>query len=119
MAAFRPWWPLPAIYAVLLIGGSFRSLQFTAYNTIAYADVQRARMSAATSLYTTVQQLSQVLGISAGAAALSLAMAARGHAAPTLSDFSSAFLVVAVIALMAVPLAWRLRRDSGAELTRR
>ena len=48
-----PSWPLAAIYAVLLTGGFFRSLQFTAYNTIAYADIPRARMSAATSLYST------------------------------------------------------------------
>ena len=31
--------------------------QFTAYNTLAYGDVPRARMSAATSLYTAGQQL--------------------------------------------------------------
>ncbi len=51
-AAFRPAWPAAAVYAALLIGGFFRSLQFTAYNTLAYGDVPRRRMSAATSLYT-------------------------------------------------------------------
>ena len=37
MAAFRPTWPAAALYGVLLTGGFFRSLQFTAYNTLAYA----------------------------------------------------------------------------------
>ncbi len=68
IAGFRPSWPLAAIYAVLLTGGFFRSLQFTAYNSVAYADIPRARMSAATSLYSTQQQLAQTLGISLGAA---------------------------------------------------
>nr|MBW4092904.1 MFS transporter [Pseudomonadota bacterium] len=50
-AAFRPTWPAAAIYAALLVGGLFRSLQFTAYNTLAYGDVPRKKMSGATSLY--------------------------------------------------------------------
>ena len=41
-AAFRPSWPVVLIYAVLIVGGFFQSLQFMAYNTIAYADVPRA-----------------------------------------------------------------------------
>ena len=65
-AAFRPTWPAAAIYAALLIGGFFRSLQFTAYNTLAYGDVPRSRMSSATSLYVTCQQLAATIGISAG-----------------------------------------------------
>ena len=47
-AGFRPGWPATAIYAVLLAGGFFRSLQFTAYNTLVYAEIARPRMSAAT-----------------------------------------------------------------------
>ncbi len=43
IASFRPSWPVAAIYAVLLVGGFFQSLQFTAYNTIAYAEIDRAR----------------------------------------------------------------------------
>ena len=69
-AAFRPSWPLPAIYAVLLAGGFFQSLQFTAYNTIAYADLPAGRMSAATSFYSTFQQVSLSLGITVAAAVL-------------------------------------------------
>ena len=56
------------IYAVLLVGGFFRSLQFTAYNTLAYGDVPRSRMSAATSLYVTGQQLAATIGMSVGRA---------------------------------------------------
>ena len=41
IASFRPDWPVWTIYAVLLVGGFFQSLQFTAYNTIAYAEIDR------------------------------------------------------------------------------
>jgi EmrB/QacA subfamily drug resistance transporter len=116
-AALRPSWPLVAIYALLLTGGFFRSLQFTAYNTLAYADIPRPRMSAATSLYSTVQQISLTFGVAAGAAALEFGRTLGGHRAPDLGDFSIAFLVVAGASLLAIPLAARLAPDVGAEMS--
>ena len=116
-AAFRPGWPLAAIYAVLLAGGFFQSLQFTAYNTIAYADIPRREMSSATSFYSTFQQLSLTLGISVSAAVLAASIRVTGHAAPTPGDFSLAFLVVAGFALAAAPAAARLAAVAGAEVS--
>jgi EmrB/QacA subfamily drug resistance transporter len=118
-AAFRPTWPAAALYAVLLIGGFVRSLQFTAYNALAYADIPRERMSAATSLYSTLQQLSLTLGIAVGAAALEIAGAVGGHAVPSLTDFSIAFLIVAFISLLAAPASVLMPREAGAELSGR
>ena len=117
IAAFRPTWPLPAIYAALLIGGFFQSLQFMAYNTIAYAEMPRSEMSAATSFYTTFQQLSLTLGIAVSAAALAASAAWRGHDQPPLVNFSSAFLVVAGVGLLAPLLNLRLAPDAGAEIS--
>lgn len=116
-AAFRPDWPLAVIYGVLLLGGVFRSLQFTAYNTIAYADIPEARMSAATSFYSTLQQLSLTAGVTLGAAALGIAGFLAGKPHPRLEDFSAAFLVVAAVMLPAAFLALRLPRDAGAEMS--
>lgn len=116
-AAFRPDWPLVAIYAVLLMGGFLRSLQFTAYNTIAYADIPRSRMSAATSLYATIQQVSLTVGITVGAAALEASTILSHRAEPMTADFSVAFLVVSVVALIAALLSVLLPRDAGAELS--
>jgi EmrB/QacA subfamily drug resistance transporter len=118
-AAFRPTWPAAAIYAILLVGGFFRSLQFTAYNTLAYGDVPRARMSSATSLYVTCQQLAATIGISAGAAALEISMTLSGHHAPQPADFSYAFLAVAMFSLIAAPIALLMPRNAGDELTGR
>jgi EmrB/QacA subfamily drug resistance transporter len=116
-AGFRPSWPLWTIYAVLLVGGFFQSLQFMAYNTIAYADIPNARMSAATSFYTTFQQLCLTLGIATAAATLAGATALAGHAQPQLSDFSVAFLTVAAVALFAPVVSRALAPDAGAELS--
>ena len=106
-----------AIYAVLLVGGFFQSLQFMAYNTIAYADVPRAAMSAATSFYTTFQQLCISLGIATAAAALAGSRAVLGHDTLTLPDFSLAFLVCSVFALGAPLISLKLDRNAGAEMS--
>jgi EmrB/QacA subfamily drug resistance transporter len=116
-AWFRPAWPVAGLYAVLVAGGFLRSLQFTAYNTIAYADIPRPRMSAATSLYATLQQLSLTLGITVGAAALQASTLLSGRTQPGLPDFSAGFLVVAAVALLAAPMALHLRRDAGNEMS--
>ena len=116
-AAFRPSWPAAAMYVVLLVGGFFRSLQFTAYNTLAYAETQRAEMSAATGLYSTAQQLSLTIGISIGAASLQLVMTLSGHASPGAGDFTFAFLVIAVLALLASPMSLRMPRAVGEDMT--
>lgn len=118
-AAFRPTWPAAAIYAVLLGGGFLRSLQFTAYNTLAYSDVPRPRMSAATSLYTAGQQLAATIGVTIGALSLEVARALSHHQAPQNGDFSAAFVVVAVMTACAVPFAVFMSAEAGDDLTGR
>jgi MFS family permease len=118
-AAFRPTWPAAAIYAALLIGGFFRSLQFTAYNTLAYGDVPRRKLSAATSLYTAAQQLAATLGISAGAVALEASMAFTGDHPARPWDFSVGFLTVSLFTLAAAPIALFMPRTAGDDLTGR
>ena len=117
MGLFRPSWPMAAIYVVLVVGGFLRSLQFTAYNTVAYADIPRERMSAATSFYSTLQQLSLTLGITVGAAVLEVATRFSGNPVPSLPAFSMAFGVVAACALLATPLALRLPATAGEEMS--
>ena len=119
IASFRPDWPVALIYGVLLVGGFFQSLQFTAYNTICYADIGQAQMSSATSFYTTFQQLMLTLGICTAAASLAGSLAITGHPHPLLVDYSAAFMVVALISLAAAPTCARLPRDAGDEISGR
>ncbi|MBB3228327.1 EmrB/QacA subfamily drug resistance transporter [Luteibacter sp. Sphag1AF] len=116
-AAFRPDWPLWIIYVILLTGGFFQSLQFTAYNTVAYADVPSERFSSATSFYTTFQQLMLSLGICVAAAALHASVTLHGHTQPQLDDFSVAFLVVTLVSAVAAPICALLPRNAGAQMS--
>jgi len=116
-AGFRPSWPMAAIYGVLMVSGFFQSLQFTALNTVAYADIPQPRMSSATSFYATFQQMLLSVGICVSAALLALSMGLAGHRGPHLSDFSVAFLGVTAISLFASPVCARLPRNTGAAMT--
>ena len=116
-ATFSPAWPAIGMYLVLLVGGFFRSLQFTAYNSLAYAELERSQISAATSFYSAVQQLSLTVGITVGAASLQVAMWFSGHDQPGTADFRLAFVVIAVLALFAAPLSLRMPRAVGEEMS--
>ena len=110
-------WPMPVIFALLLVCGFMISLQFTAYNAIAYADVDHERMSRATSFYATFQQLSLSLGICAGASALGLAMQWHSHIEPAFGDFTAAIWTVTGISLLATVANLSFDRNAGAELS--
>ena len=66
-ALFTVTTPLLLILIILVVGGFFRSLQFTAINTVAYAEVEPAQMSRATTLVSVNQQLAISAGVAVGA----------------------------------------------------
>src|SRR5207253_4092371 len=79
--------PKYLILLLLLTGGFFRSLQFTATNTLVFADIPQKRMSKATSISGTTQQLSQSIGIATGATILHLMLTQRGGTTLGAGDF--------------------------------
>jgi len=118
-AAFRQNWPHWALLLVLATCGFSMSLQFTAYNTVAYDDVPADRTASANSFYTTFQQLMLSFGICTGALALTVSKTLTGHVQPSAGDFSAAFLVVTAISLLAAPVCLGYPRDAGAEMSGR
>ena len=117
IALFRPDTPHAVILAVLLIGGFFRSLQFTSINTLGYADIEPQRMSRATSFASMAQQLSLSAGVATGAILLHLTMAARGGGALQASDFEPAFLAVGACAALSALVYLHLPGNAGAEVS--
>jgi EmrB/QacA subfamily drug resistance transporter len=111
--------PAFVMFGVLLIGGFFRSLEFTAINIIGYADLKPHQMGRATSLVSMAQQLSLSVGVGIGAVSLMLSSMARGVARPELADFSVAFLVVAGLAAISAAMFARLPHNAGDEVARR
>ena len=118
-ATFVPGVPLAWILGVLLIGGFFRSLEYTSLNTIAYADMDHRHMSRATSLVAVSQQLSISVGVAIGAALVELAVGLRGQGAITAADFQPAWIVVSLISATSALLFWSMPPDAGAEVSRR
>ena len=96
---FRPSTPYALIVGVLLVGGFFRSLQFTSLNTLAYADVEQPRMSRATTLASVGQQLSLSFGVGLGALLLHTTLAMRGREELGAADFAPAYFSIAAIIL--------------------
>jgi EmrB/QacA subfamily drug resistance transporter len=117
LALLSPAWPALAIFALLAAGGLARSLQFTSLNTLAFAEVPPERMSAATALYGTLQQLTPALGVVLATATLEASLALSGRDALATADFARGFVVAAIVVLASVPLHARLARDAGAEVS--
>jgi EmrB/QacA subfamily drug resistance transporter len=117
LALLTPAWPAAAIFLLLAAGGLARSLQFTALNTLAFADVPPERMSRATALYGTLQQLSPALGVVLATATLEVSQALAGREGLAVADFATGYLVAAAVVLASVPLHARLPAEAGAEVS--
>ena len=116
---FRPSTPHGVIIVILLIGGFFRSLQFTSLNTLAYADIDPLHMSRATTLASVGQQLSLSFGVGLGALLLHATLAWHGREELGPSDFSLAYFAIAAISLLSLAFFARLPKSAGAEISGR
>ena len=119
IALFTPATPHAVILGFLLVGGFFKSLQFTSINTIAYADIDNRAMSRATSFASVAQQLSLSAGVAIGALVLELERMGRNSHEVLLADFPSAFVLVSAIAASSALIFATLPRDAGANLSTR
>jgi EmrB/QacA subfamily drug resistance transporter len=114
---FTPETPHWLIMLILLIGGCFRSLQFTSLNAIAYADISNRDMSYATSLSSAAQQVALSIGVALGAFVLETVAHSQSTATITAEDFGPAFWVVAVISGLSGFVFARLSPTAGAEMS--
>jgi EmrB/QacA subfamily drug resistance transporter len=118
-ALFTATTPAAVILCVLLAGGFFRSLQFTAINSIAYADIDERDMSKATSFASVAQQLSMSAGVAVGAFVLEVERLGRDSHEVLASDFPPAFLIVAALAASSAIIFIRLPKHAGSSLSRK
>jgi EmrB/QacA subfamily drug resistance transporter len=118
-ASFVQGMPFAAMIAILLSGGFFRSLQFTAINTLAYAEIEPAKMSRATAMVAAAQQLSLSTGVAVGARVVELTLRLKNSTTMGINDFPPAFLFVGLLSASAVFIFMRLPPDAGAELAGR
>lgn len=110
--------PSAVIVATLFVQGVVRSLHFTALATLAFADVARDEMHNASTMFSMAQQLSR--GLAAAIALLVLRVASLvtpDEGSPAVIDFRIAFVVLAVLTVVAVADSRRLPPGSGSEVS--
>jgi EmrB/QacA subfamily drug resistance transporter len=112
----------PVVVAgVLLLSGVFRSVGFTAYNTLQFADVPAEMIGPANAIASITSQLAVGLGVAATALAVRVAdlVASTDGPAPAATGYRAALIVLAVLALLSVVEGLRLPRGTGDALRTR
>jgi MFS family permease len=118
-ALFTVTTPLLLIMIILVVGGFFRSLQFTAINTVAYAEVEPVQMSRATTLVSVNQQLAISAGVAVGAFSVESTMLVRHVQELSAADFAPGFIVVAIISAVSAYFFYQMPVDAGHQVSGR
>ena len=117
-AALTPDTPGALIFALLVFSGVFRSIGFSAYASVQYADIVPAMLTSANTVSATLVQLAAGAGIAVAALLIRLfdgvAVFGQDQAAP----FRGAFLAMAVLMLASTVDSLFLSRHAGAEVSR-
>jgi EmrB/QacA subfamily drug resistance transporter len=108
--------PLVAIALLTLISGAARSVSMTGYTTLALSDVPAAQMRPANALFSTGQQLFTGLAVALSTVALRVGHLLGSGSSPR-TQYSIAFLAVALVAASATAVALRLHPAAGQVLT--
>ena len=122
MGAFQAGTPIAVMVAVLAVSGIFRSVGFSAYNSVAFSDVPTEQMTHANTLHATLQELGAGLGIAVGALLVRLGdpvSEALGLSETPATAYRVAFVLLAVIMLAPLIEAITMPRSAGAAVTGR
>ena len=113
--------PLPVFAVLLLVAGAFRSIGFTAYNSLQFADVPPSLTSGANTLAATTQQIAIGFGIAVAALAVRSMLALAEVVAPGSPQLGYRWAFAAIAVLLVVPVVETvlLPRHAGAEVAAR
>src|SRR3954452_2752433 len=112
--------PFPLLVVLLAASGVFRSVGFTTYNSVAFADVEAAHMTQASTLNSTLQELGGGIGIAVAALFVRLREplgAGGGLGAGADQPFRVAFVLLALVLLVPLVEALLLDRAAGDAVT--
>jgi len=112
-----PWW---AIVPISLCQGFFNSLQFSSMNSLGYADVEGRDSSMASTIASSMQQLSMSFGLACGSLITGwfLGGLPQSDRAALVSALHHAFLALAVLTIITSAVFWKLRPDDGESISR-
>ena len=112
---FRATTPYPVILFALLIGGLSRSIEFTAIQSLGYAEMPVGLMGRATSFASMSQQIWLSFGVGLVALVVRFAQQWHGHATLMPDDIVPAYFTIAAITVFAAIIFGRLPVGAGAE----
>jgi EmrB/QacA subfamily drug resistance transporter len=113
--------PLWRIVAQSFVLGFFTSMQYTAMNTLVYADVEGRQTSGASTIYTTAQQLAISFGV-AGAALIAehfVPSGDAGQAGAVIHGVQQAFLALGILTVVSAVVFLELKADDAADVAHR
>ncbi len=117
-ALFTAATPQALMSFVLLVGGFFRSLQFTALNALAFADPEPERMSRATTLSSMSQPLAQSIGIGIAALLIQLMMNITGDGRTVTAEaVAPVFAIMGAISLISLLFFVPLPANAAVEVS--
>ncbi len=113
--------PIYFIVCLTFTFGFLTSIQYTAMNTLAYAEISPENFSAATSIMSTLQQLSQSFGVAIAALCLHYFSTGRTQNGLVLtpSTFHYTFFLLGLITLASTIVCVGLKADDGLEMLAR
>lgn len=106
------------VLPLLLLSGMARSMSFTAYASMAFADVAKDNMTGANTLFSMSQQLAFGLGVAVAAVFLRLAEGVIDTSTQPLGAFQFAWIMLGLLALLSLLDILRLPADAGAAVSR-
>ena len=109
--------PEPLIFALLLFSGAFRSIGFSAYASVQYADIVPGQLPSANAISATLVQLAAAAGIAVGALFLRLFETTHVFGADHVAAYKGAFIAMAVLMLISTADSLSLHRHAGAEVS--
>ncbi|MFJ6456855.1 MFS transporter [Paenarthrobacter sp. NPDC091669] len=109
--------PEPLIFALLLFSGAFRSIGFSAYASVQYADIAPGQLPSANAISATLVQLAAAAGIAVGALFLRLFEATEVFGPDQVAAYKGAFVAMAVLMLISTVDSLTLHRHAGAEVS--
>ena len=115
-----PQTPIVLIVLLSFTHGFFNSLQFSSVNTLAYADVETADSSMASTIASSLQQMSMSFGMASGSlvTAWYLGGLAQSDQAAVTSALHHAFLTLGAMTALSSLLFWKLRPTDGESVSR-
>ena len=113
--------PIWLIVAQAFCYGALTSTQYTCMNTLVYADVPDAESSGASTIASTLQQLSMSFGVAAAGLTTVFFVPARLRSNPAgmMHGLHEAFFALGLLTILSTLVFSRLRRGDGAAETRR